>query len=455
MSLDVVRSAGETATPDTNVTFLLLGDGDFSFSFDLARYLFENLCLKNSGAVSSENSPRKRGIEILHRASQVKLIATGIDSAQEVKEKYKDSDFLTTNLRNVGRSGGDLMHVKFQVEIHHDVNAILSLSKGDRNVNNHLTATFVIFNHPHLGIEDAALHAQFLCHLFHSIVNGWMQEEGRFFLTLIVGQWERWEGAASCVKCGLELVDRSLFFGPVLKEKTYYQQRRHQTGKSFAARAESGSETFTFRRKTARPDGALNQPVWFAMNTTKQISQNSATDQALAEKFTCPHCENSFREERSLKNHIRSKHDGGSNKRKLEAINCPECTRFFSSDTGLQDHLLAKHSALHSQIKPDWYTTVAGRQSGSQPTSSFTCRVCGASEKTEIDHMRYFIPILDRKSSDAVNTFQCELCMKTFREKRAQLQHENFCSAKQQQQQQKEHQAPRTDESLVLSESPL
>ena len=94
--------------------------------------------------------------------------------------------------------------------IGHVVNAILHFQNG-KNVDNEdrsrpmipsnlQPATYVIFNHPHLGVEDAARHAHFLSHLFHSVVNGWMERDGRFFLTLAAGQWERWEGAVTAQK---------------------------------------------------------------------------------------------------------------------------------------------------------------------------------------------------------------------------------------------------------------
>jgi hypothetical protein len=36
----------------------------------------------------------------------------------------------------------------------------------------------MIFNHPHLGTEDALLHSRFLTHLFHTSTGRWVKPDG-------------------------------------------------------------------------------------------------------------------------------------------------------------------------------------------------------------------------------------------------------------------------------------
>ena len=131
-------------------------------------------------------------------------------------------------------------------------------------------ANVVIFNHPHLGIEDAVLHKRFLAHLFYSVATYWLSSpsfsfgaaslrsqsaapekkkitnnnKSVFYLTLAAGQWERWKGRESAQRHGLILLHRCPFQPPILpfasnnnnnSKQAYYQLRRHQTGKSFAA----------------------------------------------------------------------------------------------------------------------------------------------------------------------------------------------------------------------------
>ena len=76
-------------------------------------------------------------------------------------------------------------------------------------------------------------------------------------------------------------------------------------------------------------------------------------------EFPCPHCEKTFREERSRESHIKSVHDPSNKRKRVEALPCLECqamdiVRVFPHKQALQDHIRAKHTSLHSNIQPDW-----------------------------------------------------------------------------------------------------
>jgi len=455
------------ASPMLNkISVLLLGEGDFSFSYDLAQFLSFINTTKSDGSGKKSDQTRKRFEENLFSSpsTTICISATGIDSAQELQEKYKDSSFLVSSLKALNQD-------HFQVQVCHEVNAILhdkkipESSPDDEKTSsfqineesaslllpsNLKPATFVVFNHPHLGIEDAARHTQFLYHLFYSVARGWMTHEarGRFFLALATGQWERWQGPAASHKYGFELLGRDPFSGPVItdpppgeseKLKSYYQQRRHQTGKSFAARAQS--EIFTFRRIPSGATLAKNsnlhreKPFWITSTKVIDNTLNQERKQHIgvngdveaSAKFFCEHCKKAFREERSLKNHIRSKHQKRKrDDQQKEKFPCSQCSRVFETKDGLRDHVSATHSGLHSEIKPDWFREGEEKE---QKNCMFTCDVCGGHDKSQLEHMSHFVPGLLINTQEQT-THKCSFCGKTFREKRGQLQHENFCASR-------------------------
>jgi hypothetical protein len=152
----------------TSVTFLTLGDGDFSYSLDLARYLASSLNYNNT-----------------NRA----LIASGIDSFEQVLEKYKDSPFLLKQLQSTTSTESSL-----SISIQHGINAIVDKESP-------IKADHVLFNHPHVGTEDAALHARFLCHLLHSAAHYWMKPNGVLHLALVNSplSLDEQEGGVKCL----------------------------------------------------------------------------------------------------------------------------------------------------------------------------------------------------------------------------------------------------------------
>jgi uncharacterized C2H2 Zn-finger protein len=399
------------------LTFLTLGDGDFSFSVDLASYLADEKVKSNQDSL---------------KGRKVRLVATGIDSIDELTEKYRDSQFLLKRLISLNGCNN------LSVMMRHQVNAVLVDSDADDAMP---PAHHVIFNHPHLGTENAALHSRFLCHLFHAVSKAWLQQGGLFHLTLVKGQSERWECQRAADRAGMVLVDQSTF-RPIPISDPYFQHRRHQTGKSFESRARCGSETLTFARKQDEElcKGDLSaRLLWYrAVETNEKV-------------FDCPHCDRTFKEERSVKNHIKSKH-ATEKKRKRDADGdadadadadsflCSPCRpepRAFESPQALEDHIRAKHSALHTDIAPDWYRKAPETETASSVMDSIDfgkCEVCGLayrSQAEEAEHSKEFIPEVTPVPEDDSNVaFKCSFCSKSFREKRAKLQHENICSAR-------------------------
>jgi hypothetical protein len=269
-------SLDESSNP---LTFLTLGDGDFSFSLDLATYL------------ADEKVRSQQHDTVFSKGRKIRLLATGIDSIAELTEKYRDSQFLLKRL--ISLDGCNNLSVKLQ----HDVNAVMADSTTD--LDDASKAHHVIFNHPHLGTEDAVLHSRFLCHLFHAVSKSWLLNGGLFHLTLVKGQSERWECSRAADRAGMVLVDECPFRQIPITD-AYYQHRRHQRGKSFVSRARGGSETFTFARKQDeelwKGDGTSARILWY-----RTVEMNETV-------FECPHCDRIFKEKRSVKNHVTSKH---------------------------------------------------------------------------------------------------------------------------------------------------
>lgn len=432
-------------------TVLTLGDGDFTFSLDLARWLHEN------------------------RRGSVHLIATGIDTFAELTAKYKDSPSILKRLQRYGSpvQDGGVDSTPIKVGVLHGVNAVAVGDAADHE-DHRLRADVVIFNHPHLGFENAQLHRFFLCHLFRAVERRWLsQTSGVFHLTLVHGQFERWNCDAASRRHGLALVAETPFAAPAV-ERPSYELRRHQSGKSFKSRRSKGeSTTYTFVRAKRPIDGPSTaqsfqgtRPFW--------ISSRDSSDARSQLHFQCSFCVKSFREERSLRNHLQSKHPGwghSTSKRKMgtddtdpdhaaqEKLECRHCFEFgversFASLQALEDHVLAKHSSLHTTIPADWSARKASTHDFSpeatrrspldlmEQQSFGSCDVCGfqyPSRDGAVHHERMFLPA--RQAPPAVGKpatidagdathYLCRYCSKSFRERRAQLQHENRCMAR-------------------------
>lgn len=399
----VLMSLQEDQPPLTS--FLTLGDGDFTYSLDLARYL-----------ASKKNSDDKR-------PTTFTLTASGIDTKEQLFAKYKDANFIMQSLSETNSS-------HLSISICHGVNAIVSTRE---DVSLPPIADHVLFHHPHVGTENSALHARFLSHLFHAISNFWLKPGGVFHLTLVTGQYERWkcEDAASCH--GFVLLSKVRFQTPPTNTKSTYHYRRHQTGKSFESRRpDRVSETYTFGRKqTEESVGHIATCLpWQCTFTNTTASPSCHKDDPqiqIALMLPCPYCEKSFREERSRKCHMRAVHPNGSDKKQKSTIifSCSDCDRSFSSQAGLDDHARAKHAAIHQQISPDWH------QREEAPTTPVgmlgSCDICGLVYKDETHqkrHAREFIP------KEASSDYNCQFCKRSFRELRAARQHENFCKRK-------------------------
>ena len=419
----VGRACSGTMAPleRSTLTFMTLGDGDFSYSLDMAQYL-----------AALEEKPARKS----------RIIATGIDSLHELNAKYRDAPFLLKQLEYIDKNEESL-----SVTVCHGVNAV---QPPPSTKPNEWKAQHVIFNHPHIGTEDAALHSRFLSHVLHTASLHWMRDDGGILhLTLVKGQYERWKCNEAAERHGLVLLERNAFVPP--PGGGHYQHRRHQTGKSFASRAIGGSETFTFGRRNDEAKYVATCLPWQQQIPTTPV-----------EDFPCPHCKKSFREERSRRTHVKAVHSDETNKKRkradsLQCLHCKDSNsmRVFPHQQALDDHIRAKHTGIHSVIKPDWVketeisTQMTEKQVLDDRDSSQTeevdenrestvsygsCSVCGLiyrAKKDEVKHSKEFVPLpfSERTLEEyAAVANECSFCKKGFRDERAQRQHENACA---------------------------
>jgi len=486
---------------DDTLSILTLGDGDFTYSLDLANYFASYI--HHDDVKSSRRNPL--------RSTEISITASGFDNREALRNKYKDIDSILRKLRSLSTSmerqsfgeyhngsdnyaddryseratkkgktekgdfdsKSDHFKATLFVSIRHGVNAIALPSFQNEDLCN--TAfdaaryDHVIFNHPHLGTEDAKLHSMFLSHFFHSCENHWLKTpRGVLHLTLAIGQCERWHAIPLAKDHGLNLLRRTPFQPPPSVRDTcrvYYVLRRHQSGKSFSKRTE-GSETLIFGREdnisSDVADGTTFELPWNDNSSVPMLDQDRTSKGRKSSSFPapsanlaelkCQYCDKTFKQERSRKNHLKSVHlDANGNllpSTGTETYFCEFCqSRSFPSKSALEYHVSARHT-FHTNIQPDWCTPAvhhAPKASGSNENSidevncgnqvpkvqtleeCEICKVLYSESFGPKEHMKQFQPVSKKRDSDGQFPLQCQRCQKEFWDNRARLQHENYC----------------------------
>jgi len=338
------------------ISYLLLGDGDFTYSLDLCRYI-ASLSHQTSNATDE--------------TVVYSVTCTGVDTIEELRCKYKDADFVLKNIRqcsnhdDVSGESENEGSIKLTTRILHGINAVQAedcKNNGDDTQQQSSPLRHfdhVMFHHPHLGKEDAQLHSRFLHHLFYAADKRWLKHKndvscdtrnsnnetssgGLLYLTLVNGQCARWKCIEAAKKHGFVLLRRSPFNPPpavASNTTTYYQLRRHQSGKSFAKRrrmqqqshekkhayglSDNDSETLVFGRvceyehlasddKNYTSNDEQHHRIgllpWESNNTPLITPINQTNRPSNSSLFPCLYCTKTFSEERSLKNHMLNTH---------------------------------------------------------------------------------------------------------------------------------------------------
>jgi hypothetical protein len=134
------------------------------------------------------------------------MTCNGIDTLHELQTMYHNINFVLNKLHSYNNNNktrksllqGCNKNNIVTTNIIHGVNAVstnnnnILCNNNIRNSSSSFGYDHVIFNHPHIGTENATLHTQFLSHLFYTSTKLWMkQHTGLLHVTLVLGQCER------------------------------------------------------------------------------------------------------------------------------------------------------------------------------------------------------------------------------------------------------------------------
>ena len=191
--------------------FLLLGEGDFTFTRALRQHL----------------------------PGDVTLVTTSFDARSEVTEKYRDVESLLLKWDE-----------EENIYVFHGIDATLDLRKQLRERSGEVAEYVfetVCFNFPHLGVENARLHGLMVAHVMQQAANlfayneaslGVPSKECRFVLALADAQALRWHTREMGQRNNLHQICTYPFRAA---DWPGYEVRRHINGKSFKTRVDSCS----------------------------------------------------------------------------------------------------------------------------------------------------------------------------------------------------------------------
>ncbi len=180
---------------------ILLGEGDFSFTRSLELYFGSN--------------------------SKPRMISSSFDSGEEIAKKYKDANVWLSKWR-MGGGGSSAIQALHGIDATKELLTQLGPAAAD------CTFSTVIFNFPHLGVEDARLHGAMVAHVMmrarELLLGSGGSGKGFFVLALADAQAERWKVNDMAIRNNMPLF-KQFTFRP--NDWPGYKIRRHINGKSF------------------------------------------------------------------------------------------------------------------------------------------------------------------------------------------------------------------------------
>ena len=465
---------------------LLLGEGDFSFSFVLEKYM---------GISKGISKPR--------------IVSSSFDSEEEVAKKYKDAEAWLSKWKD----GDGSVKTLHGIDATKDLLSQLGPAAADCKFSS------VIFNFPHLGVEDAKLHGAMIAHVMMRarellLGKGGAGGRGFFILALADAQAERWKANDMATRNNMPLV-KQFAFRP--NDWPGYKIRRHINGKSFEKRVqlcsffcysvgmgggEMGNAVITLLErilqaeegaclpaearsrvkkekegkegkekqkekplKGKRKMRAMAEGHWQSRNPTAQeVEEGSARPNH--EVYVCLLCEAEgttklFKAEESVVDHVYLRHlheetkrstgegerEAGKGKEESRPMQCPLCEKQIRNKAGLDYHMRAVHGS-YGVLKPSWAASTCKDSGGgkegegvpkereeeeeARPALKHECCVCGMlfADKAQLTTHEEagFQPTDDAAAERA--TLPCELCGKRFKDRRALHQHMNVCGDK-------------------------
>jgi hypothetical protein len=155
------RTRNSVSNSFFRMRILVLGDGNYSYSRALEQSLEFRQLHSSSPSLSYDL-----------------LSLTSFDSKESLFDKYPESKSILQLLERNSR-----------IQIHFSIDATQSLNS--LVVDEQLFDT-VIFNFPHIGIENSQIHSSMIGHILHQ-VKGVMKEDGVFYLSLADDQPHNWK----------------------------------------------------------------------------------------------------------------------------------------------------------------------------------------------------------------------------------------------------------------------
>eukprot|EP00123_Amoebidium_parasiticum_P008505 comp18854_c1_seq1/m.20892 comp18854_c1_seq1/g.20892 ORF comp18854_c1_seq1/g.20892 comp18854_c1_seq1/m.20892 type:complete len:467 (-) comp18854_c1_seq1:378-1778(-) len=343
----------------------------------------------------------------LDHPRDIYITSTSFDSRTEVVRKYPESRGILERLERYPH-----------VQVLHDINAWLLADQFPGKL-----FDMIIWNHPHLGLEDFRLHRFLLAHFLNS-AKGSLAEGGAVIVSLVDGQEERWNLIGQAARAGLRLAEMRGFDS---LDYPGYEAKRNKTGESFkniATQKHMGNSmsSHTYRFTVAGSGESANvdlQTLYMPVNSWVQKKPPPKFD------FHCTHCGKGFTTKRGVQIHTRQVHElkkyGEDWKPEMpRTIPCPKCQdELFADDTALWQHTVARHSG-DDVMKPQKPITDALKP---DEDGGVLCNVCGQRFPEQwgmAGHLESLKPLIGL-------SVQCSLCPQTFTEHRALHQHFKFC----------------------------
>ncbi|KAH0484474.1 MAG: hypothetical protein KVP17_001543 [Porospora cf. gigantea B] len=281
------------------------------------------------------------------------------------------------------------------VDVMHGINGWRLHASFDEKFN------VVVWNQPHLGVEDFRLHKSLLAHFFHSALKV-LRPHGVIVVSLENRQYHRWGFESVVERQGLTVLARNPF-DP--RQFPGYESKRNDNPQSF-------QNTGTRRHTGSMMSGCV--VVVGSGSILVQPTPVSPRPQRDRLKFNCPDCAASYGCAQAVRTHWSQYHKKPVvSQSQRECVLCPG--RLFKNDEAYTQHMAATHG--RSDKIPLSVAVVAP----ALPVTDAVCEVCGLPAQTMEAHLQLLLPRL------LVN-LECSACDKTFRDERALKQHENFCT---------------------------
>lgn len=435
--------------------YLLLGEGNFTFAASLSRHLFRD---------DKRGGSRKGGV--------AEVVATSFDSEEQVLSKYPEARGVLSQLQQFS-------------QLVHGVDATRPLVQQLASGEDKNAALFdcIIFNFPHLGVEDARMHSSMLAHSMACIGAALRDDSSVFVLTLADAQAVRWRMEGMAARNGLELIEALAFRDT---DWPGYEIKRHQSGKSFKSRVKDCSY-FLFRKASpTKQSGTVKHALHIHLlelrsvalpldatvkcckrkeaggygegegpkgkqrgkdsKKSKRVFITSTNDcfvetlQDGAATFECLKCQRKFSSEHAVRTHIYSFHVLTGTATADTAIDhvdgpdsttCMQCDKSFDSSHALLQHCRSVHGR-HAPAKPCW---AAASSTGAATTISTTtatladgaheCSICGFVFTTHEELQSHALE--GTQPRDKTLRVPCLTCNRLFLDERSLSQHLNVC----------------------------